>query len=239
MRPTARRRVLDYVLRRPGASPAQIGRALSLSPATVRHHIRILCNDDRIVSGGVSRTRGRGRPPELYWPGDKLLGDNLRLISDSLLRAWPRSGRGAGPRDPVAPLAEGLLQEIGPVPDDGTLARRLAGLVDALGNAHYHARWEAGAEGPRIIFGHCPYAAIIEDHPELCQMDQAALAKYMRADVTQLTKIDVRRHSVNQCVFAMHHAGLESAERHQIPTAESGVKSAGSKPEPAPIDKAG
>ena len=71
---------------------------------------------------------------------------------------------------------------------------------------HYHARWEAGPEGPRVIFAHCPYAAIIEGHPELCQMDRAALARYMGADVTQPARID-RDHSVDQCVFALRRGG--------------------------------
>ena len=53
----------------------------------------------------------------------------------------------------------------------------------------------------------------IEDHPELCQMDQVALASYMRSDVTQLSKIDVRSHSVNQCVFALLRSGLSPVKR--------------------------
>jgi predicted ArsR family transcriptional regulator len=42
---------------------------------------------------------------------------------------------------------------------------------------NYHARWEAGAEGPRILFGHCPYAAIVGKHPELCEMDVSLVSQ--------------------------------------------------------------
>jgi predicted ArsR family transcriptional regulator len=114
----------------------------------------------------------------------------------------------------ISALAEALLVELGAAHPTGNLARRLSDLVHALDHGHYHARWEAGAEGPRVIFGHCPYASIVEGHPELCQMDRAALANYMRADVTQLAKIDVRSHSVNQCVFALRQAGSPSV-KHQ------------------------
>jgi predicted ArsR family transcriptional regulator len=204
---TTRQRVLDLVVRRPGASSAQIGRALRLSPAAVRHHLRILRTEGRIVSDGASKGASRGRPPESYRPSAMLLGDNLGLISDRLLRAWPRDQDASAPPEMIAALAEGLLQQLGPVAAGGALAGRLADLVAALDGAHYHARWEAGSEGPRIILGHCPYEAILEAHPELCLMDQQALALYTDTDATQLARIDVRGHSVNQCVFALRHAG--------------------------------
>ena len=206
MKGTVRQRVLDFIARRPGASAAQIGGALKLSPATVRHHLRILRNDGRIVSSGLARAGSRGRPSESYRLSQRMLGDNLGLIADSLLRAWPREGADPASADMIRALADALIRELGPAGDNGSRARRLGRLVDALDAAHYHARWEAGAEGPRIILGHCPYAVIIQDHPELCQMDQAALGRYMRADVTQLAKIDIRGHSVSHCVFAVRQA---------------------------------
>jgi len=214
MKDTARHRIMDYVLRHPGTSAAQIGRALKLSPAAVRHHMRILCKDGRIVRTGASKARSRGRPARTYRPGDRLLGDNLALVADSLLRAWPRGRRAPLPSDMISALANGLLRRLGPDRGDGSLARRLATLVGALDAAHYHARWEAGPEGPRVIFGHCPYAALIERHPELCQMDREALARYIGADVTQLARIDVRGYTVNQCMFALRHGGPPAA-RHE------------------------
>ncbi|NOH03540.1 MAG: hypothetical protein HND47_17050 [Chloroflexi bacterium] len=44
-----------------------------------------------------------------------------------------------------------------------------------LNDLHYQARWEAGAQGPRLLFGRCPYARVIEGHPEICKMDEAML----------------------------------------------------------------
>jgi len=66
---------------------------------------------------------------------------------------------------------------------------------------NYHARWEAGPEGPRIIFSHCPYAAIIEKHPELCKMDEAMLRELMGQPATQMFKIGKEGSSV--CVFVV------------------------------------
>lgn len=66
---------------------------------------------------------------------------------------------------------------------------------------NYHARWEAGAEGPRVIFGHCPYAAIIARHPDLCRMDKALLEEWMGRSADQFAKIEIEGSLV--CVFGI------------------------------------
>jgi predicted ArsR family transcriptional regulator len=81
------------------------------------------------------------------------------------------------------------------------LAKRLNLTVEKLNQMSYHARWEAGSEGPRIIFSHCPYAAIIEKHPELCRMDASMLKEWMGQSAIQLSKIGKEGSSV--CVFAV------------------------------------
>ena len=81
------------------------------------------------------------------------------------------------------------------------LAKRLNLTVEKMNQMSYHARWEAGSEGPRIIFSHCPYAAIIEKHPEVCQMDASMLKEWMGQPATQISKIGKDGSSV--CVFAV------------------------------------
>jgi len=66
---------------------------------------------------------------------------------------------------------------------------------------NYHARWEAGRAGPRVILGHCPYAAIIEKHPELCQMDAALLEELTGESAEQVAQIG--RDKSQACVFVM------------------------------------
>ncbi len=81
------------------------------------------------------------------------------------------------------------------------MAKRLNLAVEKLNQMNYHARWEAGSQGPRLIFGHCPYAAIIEKHPELCRMDEEMLNKLMGDAAAQMFKIGKEGSSV--CVFAI------------------------------------
>jgi len=70
--------------------------------------------------------------------------------------------------------------------------------VEKLNQMNYHARWEAGAGGPRILFGHCPYAAIITRHPELCAMDAALLKELFGDELEQIAKIE---NFQDTCVF--------------------------------------
>jgi predicted ArsR family transcriptional regulator len=80
------------------------------------------------------------------------------------------------------------------------VSKRLALLVEKLNEMHYQARWEAGADGPRVLFGRCPYAAVIGKHPELCQMDVSLLGNALGREVRQLGKIEKAQ---GGCVFGM------------------------------------
>ncbi len=133
---------------------------------------------------GLHHREGRGRPEKLYSLAQAALGDNLSMLTDALLGV-------AGKKLDVAAVAERML-------DAGQFAhlpipRRLAALVEALNERGYQARWEAGAAGPRILFGRCPYWKVIENHPELCKMDEALLRNAMAQPVSALRKNESAR----------------------------------------------
>ncbi len=200
---TARQRVLAFLGRRTSASAAQIGRALSMSAATVRHHLSILVADGRIVPAGIEAKGKRGRPEKIYRLSDKLVGESFDVLADAILVSWLQSLPVPKQESAVHALAERVTDRIGKI--DGNLppAKRLVELTEKLNGLHYQARWEAGAQGPRILLGHCPYAAIIAKHPELCRMDAAILGMQMNAQVEQLSKIDPSPGGATHCVFAV------------------------------------
>ena len=135
---------------------------------------------------------GRGRPEKIYSLPRAALGDNLSVLSDLLLTE-------AGTAARMDVLAKRLTDQTNLTAQP--LARRLNLTVEKLNQMNYHARWEAGSEGPRILFTHCPYAAIIEKHPELCQMDQAMLKELLAQPARQIFKSGKEGSSV--CVFVM------------------------------------
>ena len=130
------------------------------------------------------------------------MGDNLAIIADSLLQAAKAGPASQGPNRIIDSLADDLLDQLGPIAADAAPASRIAALVNRLNELHYRAHWEAGAEGPRLMFGHCPYAAVIENHPELCQMDRRAVSEAMGTGARQLCKIDLMGSGASQCIFS-------------------------------------
>ena len=140
----------------------------------------------------VRGREGRGRPEKVYSLPRAALGDNLSALSEALL-----TEAGAGIQ--MEALARRLIGETNFASQP--LAKRLSLTVEKLNQMNYHAHWEAGSEGPRLIFSHCPYAAIIEKHPELCRMDEAMLGQWMGQPVTQVFKAGKEGSSI--CVFVM------------------------------------
>lgn len=189
---TARQRILAYLRRSRSASALEIARAMSMTSANARHHLSILQKDGRVAISG-ERREGRGRPAKLYSLSASLAGDNLPELLDAVLEAWLGSMEPAQRPAALNDLGHRMGRSVqggGP-----SLAKRLATVSEELTKRHYAAHWEAGAEGPRVIFGQCPFAAIIGRHPELCQADAAMLAASLGATVEQRSKL----HPV--CVF--------------------------------------
>jgi predicted ArsR family transcriptional regulator len=200
--PTVRQKILEYLSRHADVSASQIGHAVGVAAPSVRHHLGLLRSDGRIAVAGERGTRARGRPRKIYRLSERLRGDNLAGLADAALNAL--SGRPPRRAERVAEaLANGLVAQIGPVEPSGSGSRRVASLIDRLNSLHYEASWEAGAAGPRVLLGHCPYAAIIEKHPELCQMDSHMLEAKLGVASTQTAKIDPRVGGQAHCIFVL------------------------------------
>jgi DeoR family suf operon transcriptional repressor len=189
---TARHKVLAYLNKTRTASAREISRALKMPAANVRHHLRVLASDGRLEMASVRGREGRGRPEKVYSLPRAALGDNLSALADALLAEASTTVR-------MEPLAKGLAGQSNF--SGQPVAKRLNLTIEKLNQMSYHARWEAGSAGPRIVLGHCPYAAIIEKHPELCQMDKALLQDLMGQSADQIFKIGKDGSSV--CVFVV------------------------------------
>ena len=189
---TARQKVFAHLMKTRTASAREISRALKMSAPTVRHHLRVLVSDGRLELMSARGRDGRGRPEKVYSLPRAALGDNLSALADALLG---EVGVGFSAEALAKRLAGDVSFTSQPV------AKRLNLVVEKLNQMNYHARWEAGAEGPRVIFGHCPYAAVIAKHPELCKMDESMLEEFMGQSATQIAKIGNDGSLI--CVFAI------------------------------------
>ncbi len=199
-KPNARQRILAYLQAHPGVTAGEIGRALRVTPANIRHHLSILVSDGRAKVLGERRGQGRGRPLQVYGPGDAFIGDNLSGLADAALSIWLES---LSPEARDSALQALAVRLVSSAADEraGAITRRLALTVERLNKLHYQPRWEAHAQGPRVIFERCPYAAIIAKHPELCRMDKFLLQELLGVEMTQIAKLELNARGLPFCMF--------------------------------------
>ncbi|MGA2505718.1 MAG: helix-turn-helix domain-containing protein [Anaerolineales bacterium] len=197
MKPTTRFQILEYIRKYQTASVRELSALMGTSGANIRHHLTLLESNDLIERVGM-RKEGRGRPRQVFGLSRRVLGDGLDNLSGNLLALWmgstPDEMREAGLRS----LAE-RLAGTGETSRPGL--KQVAGTVARMNELRYQARWEASAAGARIILGHCPYAAIIGNHPELCRMDAMLLEIKLGASVEQTAKLQMSDKGLPFCVF--------------------------------------
>ncbi len=193
----ARQKILAFFKKQNIATAIEISAALRVTPANVRHHLLLLAADGLVEAVSLRRQGQRGRPQKVYRLGSALLGDNLALLAEALL--------GQVPPEQAQATLEALGRALAGTPPERStpLMRRLALTVERLNAMHYHARWEAHRAGPRIVLGHCPYAAIIERRPELCRVDAVLLQTLLGGSLEQLAKLERTEMGNVYCVFRL------------------------------------
>lgn len=180
-----RQKILALLQKRPAATATELAQALDTGAANVRHHLSVLAADGRVAVTG-KKHEGRGPPEKLYSLSRALRGDNLPGLLGALLD-MQLAGRSETEKEESMLFLGQCLAAADP-PTAAPLVKRLADLMERLNKLHYEARWEAGAEGPHVILGNCPYAAVIEAHPELCRADAAMLEASLEMRAAQKTR---------------------------------------------------
>lgn len=216
MRPRARKRVMDYVRQHPGALVSRIARDLGMSRPAVRYHLAVLRADGRVVLVASARQGQKGRPGLRYSLSQRLAGENVAMLASALLDVTRTILR--NPEGTVMPaLAKALVERLSDPPIEDTGRGRLATLVSRLSGLHYEAHWEAGALGPRLIFGNCPYASVIARHPALCDMDRRAISQLVGVEARQEAKIDPEGQRPSRCIFGLDWSPIESNSEPSMP----------------------
>jgi len=76
-------------------------------------------------------------------------------------------------------------------------------IIQNLNEMNYQSRWEASPDGPRVILSHCPYASVLAENPELCQMDAVFLSSQLGHSVEQIAKLERGPQGIPNCIFAV------------------------------------
>ena len=190
---------MDYLLHRQIASAIDIGHALHLTAADIRHHLAIL-EAEGIVE--VTRQRpsiGRGRPSSLYQLTRQASSNNLGGLSSALLVDTLQSIRDTERKVFFNRLARRLIDNhYSPA---RRASQRYLQAIQQLNRMNYQARWEAHSDAPRVIFSHCPYAVILPEHPELCAVDIELVGILLNSPISQTARLQPNPHGIPECIF--------------------------------------
>lgn len=200
MNPSSQR-IIDYIESQGVVTASEIARALGMTSANARYHLRALSQIKLVERVGESQSGDRGRPHGLFQLGGTFSGENIHHLCDQLLRMYTAQTP-AGIESSLDEMARGM---VGNFSSDrpGSIPAKLTHAVVWLNERGYRARWEAHRKGPQVFLGNCPYAALVEDHPELCKLDGYILEALLNNRVTQEEKLQKNTRGAVNCVFSL------------------------------------
>jgi predicted ArsR family transcriptional regulator len=207
---STRARILEYLESNHAISAVALSRALSMTAANARHHLAVLEEQGLVEVAGQKENGGRGRPTLQYMLSKKRQKHNLDHLAGALFAQTVGKREGKGREKRLKALATRMTADA--QEPNGSITHRLVTSVSHLNERNYQSHWEARAEGPRIILGQCPYAAIIDEHPELCCMDKYILENLLDAPVEQTAKIAHRPEGPNACVFVVKREAVRESD---------------------------
>lgn len=197
MKPT-RHLLLDYLASHRVATAKELSRGLQVTAADIRHHLKLLIDEGVVESIGRRQPAGRGRPARVFRLSQQTVGENLGILASALLSDALNNTPNDNQKDYLQRVAKRLA-------GDGALhrnlTRRLYQATQRLNELNYQARWEAHTDAPQVIFGHCPYASILEQHPELCELDARLLECLLGTPVSQVTRLAQDERGAFTCKF--------------------------------------
>ena len=197
MQTNTREIILAILIKHPDSSAGEISRQLLMTKANVQYHLFHLLEEGLVVSETKHKS-GRGRPSLVFRPTITSRPDNYLQLAEALLKHIQMSAE-TSPQDWPKEIANLLIA----LPEhSGNLTERLVKSMGWFTEHKYQARWEPRPSGAQVLLNNCPYAALIQQYPELCKMDQFLLENSLSNPVKIIyTMADPGKSLVPPCVF--------------------------------------
>lgn len=191
-----RRAVVRLLMESGSITAGEIGTSLGLSAAGVRRHLEALIElgDAESHAAEAWQQAGRGRPAKRYRLTAAGRG-KLEHSYDDLASAAMRQLRKIGGDEAVRTFArqriDTILSDVEPAGghDVETAAEQIAGSFTRAGYAATTEPVHGSADGVQICQHHCPVSHVAEEFPELCEMEQQAMAEVLGTHVQRLATI--------------------------------------------------
>ena len=200
--PSTRERILAFLQEHHTATVVSLSRAWGLTRADIRYHMNSLLEERiiEVVPRDPTQALKRGRPAQTYRLAAGALPGNITALCSVVLKLL----LDAAPEEQEERLMQIARLLAGDPPRAaGSSIQRLNQVVGLLNQRKYRARWEAHARGPRILLRHCPYAALLKDHSELCKVDRYFIEQLLQAPLHQVAKMDLETGKSPACIFTL------------------------------------
>lgn len=197
---TTRQRILQYLEKNRQATAPELSQVLDLTQANIRHHLSVLEKDGKIEVVGETPASGRGRPTLIYMAARSEQAGALDVLTSILLQDAQVNATARKQQAFLSAIAKKIA---GSASTPGSITIKLSSAIQHLNEYHYKSHWEAHADAPHIFLGQCPFAEIITQHPELCQMDKFLLEHLINEKVEQLEKQTRTPKGPNYCRFVI------------------------------------
>jgi predicted ArsR family transcriptional regulator len=201
--------IIEFIRSHRVARVEEISAALNMTQANIRHHLSILQKQGLVENKGKRFGYGKGRPARLFGLPQYALGENINRLLDILLQEIAIHLPTLTSEIILHRVAERMAHA--QAPDAQThpggmthnLTQRLSRTIAILNTMNYQAHWEAHTRAPRLIFNNCPYASIIEAHPELCRIDEYLIQDLIGKLVYQKSKRTIDNRGLHYCMFSV------------------------------------
>jgi predicted ArsR family transcriptional regulator len=206
---TVRVRILEYIRSHRAVTVAELSLAFQMTPANARYHLSALLDQGLLQVVDDRPASGKGRPAHIFAISEQALGDNFGLLAGILLdqltfQSDPEQVESvlrALAAQMATRMAASAKQSGSPGKTSESLTRRLYRVIEILNQHHYQARWEARPEAPRLVLGHCPFSAILKEHPELCKLEAYLIETFTAVPVEQTVKLARDPAGLRFCMF--------------------------------------
>jgi predicted ArsR family transcriptional regulator len=192
-----RARVKALLLEHGGATAAELGEAIGLSPAAIRKHLDAMLADGDVIARDqhVHGQRSRGRPAKVFAltdAGRMSCGSHTYddLANSALRWIWNHGGDTAVTAfatDLVGGLEDRCRTAIAEVGDEPL--PRAEALARALSAEGYAASATAIASGGQLCQHHCPVAQVAAEFPQLCEAETQVISRLVGTHVQRLATI--------------------------------------------------
>lgn len=202
----SRKQILEHLKRSGEASVAELSRALSLTPVTIRHHLEALKAEKLIADPRARRKSGPGRPEMVYQltaRADRHMPRNYGELCACLLETIRSAKPALSLPQTLGQMGVTLGIEAS-MPGKPGSKRRARAVRQFLESRGYFPDLAESDGALKLTLANCPYLEAARETQALCNFDHSLLAELFGQEVRVTGRI-VDREPV--CTFSIARGG--------------------------------